>query len=147
MTIGAISFQPYVYNVNAVSPASMNRLSRISDNVLDKKTEYKGVSENENPLKKGQTLDFQGMLEMQMQRGRSNAERIMKPGRDAAQETGVRSESGESADEARNDRMADLRKEAGNVRQTADAEQENGSGVSNFRMRQAIRAYEMFMTA
>ena len=84
---------------------------------------------------------------MQMQRGRSNAERIMKPGRDAAQETGVRSESGESADEARNDRMADLRKEAGNVRQTADAEQENGSGVSNFRMRQAIRAYEMFMTA
>lgn len=148
MTIGAISFQPYVYNVNAVSPASMNRLSRISDNVLDKKTEYKGVSENENPLKKGQTLDFQGMLEMQMRRGRSNAERIMKPARDEAQETDARLESGGSADEARNDRMTDLRKEAGNVWQTADPAGENESGgVSSFRMQQAIQAYEMFMTA
>lgn len=148
MTIGAISFQPYVYNVNAVSPASMNRLSRISDNVLDKKTEYKGVSENENPLKKGQTLDFQGMLEMQMRRGRSNAERIMKPARDEAQETDARLESGGSADEARNDRMTDLRKEAGSAWQTVAPAGENGSdGVSSFRMQQAIQAYEMFMTA
>ena len=37
MTIGAISFQPYVYNVNAISPASMNRLSKISDDVLYKR--------------------------------------------------------------------------------------------------------------
>lgn len=148
MTIGAISFQPYVYNVNAVSPASMNRLSRISDNVLDKKTEYKGVSENENPLKKGQTLDFQGMLEMQMRRGRSNAERIMKPVRDEAQETDARLENGGSADEARNDRMTGLQQEAGNVLQTADPAGENESGgVSSFRMQQAIQAYEMFMTA
>ena len=149
MTIGAISFQPYVYNVNAVSPASMNRLSRISDNVLDKKTEYKGVSENENPLKKGQTLDFQGMLEMQMRRGRSNAERIMKPARDEVQETDdARLESGWSADEARNDRMTGLQQEAGNVLQTADPAGENESGgVSSFRMQQAIQAYEMFMTA
>ncbi|MDE7428149.1 MAG: hypothetical protein K2N00_02555, partial [Lachnospiraceae bacterium] len=81
MTIGAISFQPYVYNVNAISPASMNRLSRISDNVLDKKIDYSGLTEaeNENPLKKGQTLNFQDMLAMQMQRGRNNASRIMKP--------------------------------------------------------------------
>lgn len=147
MTIGAISFQPYVYNVNAVSPASMNRLSRISDNVLDKKTEYKGVSENENPLKKGQTLDFQGMLEMQMRRGRSNAERIMKPVRDEAQEMDARLENGGSADEARNDRMTGLQQEAGNVWQTADPAGENESGgVSGFRMQQAIQAYEMFMT-
>lgn len=148
MTIGAISFQPYVYNVNAVSPASMNRLSRISDNVLDKKTEYKGVSENENPLKKGQTLDFQGMLEMQMRRGRSNAERIMKPARDEAQEMDARLENGGSADETRNDRMTGLQQEAGNVLPTADPAGENESGgVSNFRMQQAIQAYEMFMTA
>ena len=78
MTIGAISFQPYVYNVNSISPASMNRLSRISDDVLDKKVDYSELAENENPLQKGRTLDFQGMLEMQMQRGRYNASRIMK---------------------------------------------------------------------
>ena len=87
MTIGAISFQPYVYNVNAISPASMNRLSKISDDVLDKKTDYSGLTqaENENPLRPGQTLDFRGMLEMQMQRGRSNAARVMK--NDAQEET------------------------------------------------------------
>lgn len=88
MTIGAISFQPYVYQVNAISPASMNRLSRISDDVLDKKIDYSGLTkaENENPLKRGQTLDFQGMLEMQMQRGRSNAAKVMKPQTDGTAE-------------------------------------------------------------
>ena len=77
MTIGAISFQTNVYNVNSISPASMNRLSRISDDVLDKKVDYSELAENENPLQKGRTLDFQGMLEIQMQRGRFNASRFM----------------------------------------------------------------------
>ena len=157
MTIGAISFQPYVYNVNAVSAVSMNKLSRISDNVLDKKTEYKGITENENPLKKGQTLDFQGLLEMQMQRGRSNAARIMKPMQAEPQET----EQTEAAT-AKFDRsgyMGTVREEqdvsgkraeeaAENVQpaMTAMETDENGD-ISNFRMRQAISAYEMFMTA
>ena len=86
MMIGAVSFQPYVYHINAISPASMNRLSRISDNVLDEKTDFSGLvqAENENPLKMGQTLDFKGMLEMQMRRGRSNAARVMKPAQEQA---------------------------------------------------------------
>lgn len=85
MTIGALGaygFQPYVYNTNAVSAASMNKLSKISDDVLDKKVDYSELadeSKNVNPLKKGQTLDFQSMLQMQMQRGQNNAARIMKP--------------------------------------------------------------------
>ena len=155
MTIGAVSFQPYVYNVNAISPASMNRLSRISDNVLDKKTEYKGITENENPLKKGQTLDFQGMLEMQMQRGRSNAARIMKPAQEQTQEaeqaaTAKFGRDG-SASAAQNGQMTDARQaqRAAEITQPA-ANAENGgagSGISNFRMQQAISAYEMFMTA
>ncbi|MBD5517297.1 MAG: hypothetical protein HDR07_01955 [Lachnospiraceae bacterium] len=117
MTIGAISFQPYVYNVNAISPASMNRLSRISDDVLDKKIDYSGLTEaeNENPLKKGQTLNFQDMLAMQMQQGRNSASRIMKP----AQEEITAYEGNGSA----------------------------GNDISNYRMQQAINAYEMFMTA
>lgn len=155
MTIGAISFQPYVYNVNAVSPASMNRLSRISDDVLDKKTDYSGLSqaENENPLRRGQTLDFKGMLEMQMQRGRSNAARIMKPETKAeepqetaqTQDAAVKFERAESAESA----QTQMTTAAENM-QTADMNMGNGSAgsdISNFRMQQAISAYEMFMTA
>lgn len=157
MTIGAISFQPYVYNVNAISPASMNRLSKISDDVLDKKTDYSGLTqaENENPLRPGQTLDFRGMLEMQMQRGRSNAARVMK--NDAQEETDVTQAAQQTQDAAVKfertaaDQPAQSREtEAAENVQAADANAGNGSAgsdISNFRMQQAINAYEMFMTA
>ncbi len=142
MTIGAISFQPYVYNVNAISPASMNRLSRITDDVLDKKTDYSGLTkaENENPLKPGQTMDFKGILEMQMQRGRSNASRIMR----SAEET-------KPAEEAMPVEETKPAEEASPVEELQAADGGMGSGatgdITNFRMQQAINAYEMFMTA
>lgn len=157
MTIGAISFQPYVYNVNAISSASMNRLSGISDDVLDKKTDYSGLTqaENENPLRRGQTLDFQGMLEMQMQRGRSNAARVMKPqtetdsvGTQEAEQTqdaAVKFERAEAAMPVQKQETA-----AAENTQTADRNMGSGSAgsdITNFRMQQAINAYEMFMTA
>lgn len=157
MTIGAISFQPYVYNVNAISSASMNRLSGISDDVLDKKTDYSGLTqaENENPLRRGQTLDFQGMLEMQMQRGRSNAARVMKPqtetdsvGTQEAEQTqdaAVKFERAEAAMPVQTQETA-----AAENTQTADRNMGSGSAgsdITNFRMQQAINAYEMFMTA
>jgi len=157
MTIGAISFQPYVYNVNAISPASMNKLSRISDDVLDKKNDYSGLTqaENENPLRRGQTLDFRGMLEMQMQRGRSNAARIMKP---QAEEETVGTQGAEQTQDAavkfeRTGAAAPTQTqetEAAENVQTADMNMGSGSAgsdISNFRMQQAINAYEMFMTA
>lgn len=156
MTIGAISFQPYVYHVNAVNSASMNKLSRISDDVLDRKTEYKGITENENPLEKGQTLDFQGMLEMQMQRGRSNAARIMKPAQEQKQEseldgTAAGFERNGLSETALSGQASDIRQ----VQETAEnvqpamtaAENDRNGGISSFRMQQAINAYEMFMTA
>lgn len=156
MTIGAVSFQPYVYNVNRISSASMNRLSRISDDVLDKKIDYSELAEaeNENPLKKGQTLDFQGMLEMQMQRGRNNASRIMK----LLEKEDGQTEEAQSGSVAQ---MEAVTERSGNATQTeAVSSVENlqtaamnadsgsaGSDISNFRMQQAISAYEMFMTA
>ena len=157
MTIGAISFQPYVYNVNAISPASMNRLSKISDDVLDKKTDYSGLTqaENENPLRPGQTLDFRGMLEMQMQRGRSNAARVMR--NDAQEETDGTQAAQQTQDAAVKfertaaDQPAQSKEtEAAENVQAADANVGNGSAgsdIGNFRMQQAINAYEMFMTA
>ncbi len=157
MTIGAVGFQPYVYTVNSISPASMNRLSKISDDVLDKKIDYSELAEakNENPLKKGQTLDFQGMLEMQMNRGRNNASRIMKSAGEETQET---AQAEEATVQANN--VVQAAQQAVNVPQTENVPAEDlqaaalnmgngstGSDISNFRMQQAISAYEMFMTA
>lgn len=141
MTIGAISFQPYVYNVNAISPASMNRLSGISDNVLDKKTDFSGLVENENPLKKGQTLNFQDMLKMQMQRGRSNAARVMKPEQKAQEEADAAQVTEQKAQEETD--AAQVAEQTQDAAVTFDRE----NGVSSFRMQQAIDAYQMFMTA
>lgn len=152
MTIRAVGFQPYVYNINAISPASMNKLSRISDNVLDKKTDFRGLVENENPLKRGQTLNFQDMLEMQLQRGRSNAARVMKPTEeDAAQDmsqtrnAAVKFDRENAADTEQPEKKS--AETAQNVRTAAFDENGSDNGISNFRMQQAISAYGMFMTA
>lgn len=157
MMIGAVSFQPYVYHINAISPASMNRLSRISDNVLDKKTDFSGLvqAENENPLKMGQTLDFKGMLEMQMRRGRSNAARVMKPAQEQARAEAVQTNGTQNAavkfDQENAAGAVQPEKEAADSAQTVQvaASDANSAGndISNFRMQQAISAYEMFMTA
>lgn len=155
MTIGAISFQPYVYNVNAISPASMNRLSRISDDVLDKKTDYSGLTkaENENPLMKGQTLNFQDMLEMQMQRGRSNAARVMKPSdapqeAEQAQSAAVPVRAKNAADAAGAQFGENTASENTQYVQSAALDgSDAGNGGGNYRMQQAIDAYQMFMTA
>ncbi len=155
MTIGAISFQPYVYNVNSISPASMNRLSRISDDVLDKKVDYSELAENENPLQKGQTLDFQGMLEMQMQRGRYNASRIMKNAEQEPEGVWAEEMAAQNNNEKQIAAMTGQPEDAVQVETTElvqSAVMDSGSGntesaVSNFRMQQAINAYEMSMTA
>lgn len=164
MTVGAISFQPYVYNVNSISPASMNKLSKISDDVLDKKVDYSELAgtENENPLKKGQTLDFQGMLEMQMQRGRYHASRIMKPATEemSVQDDGTQAETvalqGDNEAQAKAVTMqADhftpvqetVRMEDVQTAATDMGNDNTGNDITNFRMQQAISAYEMFMTA
>lgn len=145
MRIDAVSFQPYVYHVNAISPASMNRLSKISDDVLDQKTDFSGLVENENPLQKGQTLNFADMLQMQMQRGRSAAARVMKPAEEAQEQTNAAVQERENAADT-----VQFEKEtvenAQNV-QTAAFESGSQDGISNYRMQQAISAYEMFMTA
>ncbi len=143
MRIDAVSFQPYVYHVNAISPASMNRLSKISDDVLDQKTDFSGLVENENPLQKGQTLNFADMLQMQMQRGRSAAARVMKP----AGEMNAAQEQTQAA--ARQEQAAQITQMTQPEKTAAVSGTESGTqnGISNFRMQQAISAYGMFMTA
>ena len=145
MTIGALnaySFQPYIYNTNTVSSASMNKLSKISDDVLDKKIDYSELtdeSKNINPLKKGQTLDFQSMLEMQMQRGQNNAARIMKPTQE------------EKTAQSANASITQFDQASAQAQETAvSASAENTADASrdiSYQMQQALNAYGMFMTA
>lgn len=154
--MSAISFRPYVYNANTLSSASMNRLSRISDDVLDKKIDYSELTDerlNENPLKKGQTLDFQGILDMQMRRGQNIASRIMRPveaedaqdREDEAAQTAAGTDAAARSDLLRTQAV----QSADKIAAEADADvaaDESGSNI-NYQMQQALRAYEMSMTA
>jgi len=77
MGIGAISaYQPYVYNTNTVSAGSMNRISAIRNDVTSShiKPDSDYNRETINALERGETADFVGVLEMQMQMGMNNAD-------------------------------------------------------------------------
>lgn len=144
MRIGGIGnvYPTYVYNPNTVNAGSMNKLSRISDNVLDKKVDYSETTaqENQNPLKKGQTLDFEGILAKQMQQGQNRAAKIMKNGLEPVEN---KEKTGEVKAQKSN---ADIVAENTNVNPDAEnAAAGNNSNVTQ--MQRAIQAYEMFMTA
>lgn len=82
MGIGAISaFQPYIYNTNTLSVNSLKPISAVQNDVSSShietaKQEQDYGQETVNPLKRGETSDFAGVLAMQMQMGRTNAERL-----------------------------------------------------------------------
>lgn len=155
--MSAVSFRPYVYNANTVNASSMNKLSRISDDVLDKKIDYSELTDeslNENPLKKGQTLNFQDMLAMQMSRGQNAAARIMRPMEKAAEAmSGTAEETAAKAGNADTtaarfpmDGTEDVRPAAA-AETDADLAADASGGNISYQMQQALRAYEMFMTA
>ena len=81
--IGATNFQPYVYNTNSLNRASMNKVQGIGDDLLTSKTDFSALTDeqkqNVNPLKRGETADFAGIMDMQMQMSRMNASRVLKP--------------------------------------------------------------------
>ena len=85
MRIGSVSMTPYVYNTNAISPKSMNKIDAIGSDVTSSKLDVSALvsedskKQNMNPLKPGQSLDFSGILQMQMQMSRLNEARVMQP--------------------------------------------------------------------
>lgn len=88
MNIGAISFQPYIYNTNYLSSVSLNKVNAISDDLVSAKTDYSDLVQdqsNQNPLRKGETLDFAGILQQQFQMAYNNAARLMKPADEAVE--------------------------------------------------------------
>ena len=144
MRIGGIGnvYPTYVYNPNTVTSKSMNKLSRISDDVLDKKVDYSqtATQENQNPLKKGQTIDFEGVLAKQMQEGQNRAAKIMPNGLEPV-------ENQNRAAEVKTSELT-AKSAAENTKVNLDAEStESGSNANVTQMQRAIQAYEMFMTA
>lgn len=82
MQIGAIGFQPYIYNTNQVDRASMNKVPAIPDDLSSQKTDYSGLAdaeENSNPLRRGESANFAEIIQSQMQISQNNASRIMRP--------------------------------------------------------------------
>lgn len=77
--VGGYSYNPYIYNTNSVSSASMNKIQGIGDDLLKSKTDFSALTEQEttNPLRKGESLDFMGILDMQLQMSRMNEARLM----------------------------------------------------------------------
>ncbi|MDE6749598.1 MAG: hypothetical protein K2K21_11160 [Lachnospiraceae bacterium] len=148
MRIGGLSsvYPTYVYNPGTVSSKSMNKLSRISDDVLDKKVDYSGVEakeENQNPLKKGQTIDFEGMLAKQMQQGRNRAAKIMPEGLKPVENREEINNVAKTKDESENAAVS----ENATVSATANEAEAAGNNSGSAMMQRAIQAYEMFMIA
>lgn len=76
-SVGGAMSTPYIYNTNTVSRASLNKVKPIEDDLLESKTDFsKLASENTNPLAPGQSSDYKGMVDMQMQIGQMNAVRL-----------------------------------------------------------------------
>lgn len=73
--IGSLNVSGYIYNPNRVTSKSLDKIQRISDDVLDGKHDVKNEisQENENPLKMGETQNFAAVLEEQMYSGMNRA--------------------------------------------------------------------------
>ena len=84
MNISGITEQTYIYNTNKVSSASMNKISRISNDVQQGKVDFSKLrtlqtAENTNPLKKGTSKNFSEIVAAQFASSQANAARIMQP--------------------------------------------------------------------
>ena len=106
MQIGAVSMNPYIYNTNAVSSKSLNRISAIGSDVTQSKMDVSALlsddakkQQNVNPLKPGQSLDFAGILQMQMQMSRLNEARVMQPAKEEEPEDMLKAMPAASADD------------------------------------------------
>ena len=90
MRIGALNamdFRPYIYNTNRLSGNSLSKVASIGNDLLSAKTDFSALTDegaNVNPLRRGQTANFMDVLHKQMQAGRLNASRVMKPVDDSA---------------------------------------------------------------
>ncbi|MCR5337989.1 MAG: hypothetical protein K6E75_05460 [Lachnospiraceae bacterium] len=79
MGIGAITaYRPYIYNTNTLSANSLNPIKEIDDEDLTKnRLDVEGLSgsvaETVNPLARGTSADYQGIVDSQFAAGMQKA--------------------------------------------------------------------------
>ncbi|MCL2718693.1 MAG: hypothetical protein FWE14_07910 [Lachnospiraceae bacterium] len=81
MQIGAVGLEPFIYNTNQVSAASMNRVPAVPNDINAERTDYSGLvgnDENTNQLQPGESANFANIIEEQMSRSQQNAARIIR---------------------------------------------------------------------
>lgn len=157
MRVGAVSFQtyqPYIYNTNTVSGNSLSRVKPIGDDLLSSGTDFSGMTDEEqknlNPLRRGQTVNFADVIAMQMQMGRMNADKIMKPAEKAVSEVSAAAGSDNSkVSEDAGMRAVKMTDVAGEAQTTEDREADRPllAGASLYQLRHAAFAYQMNMIA
>lgn len=78
MITGSVtSLQPYIYHVGGLSSTSLDKVSSLPEDVLSGGTDFSGlVSEEENPLRRGETKGFMDIFAMQMQMGARHAAQL-----------------------------------------------------------------------
>lgn len=136
MRIGAVGFQPYIYNTNYLSGNSLGRVSAIGDDLLASRTDYSALLDedlNENPLRKGETSNFVDILQMQFHTGRMNASRLIRPAEEAV---GVQIPGKDEDEKTKENLPADSSRQA--------------DGLQNrnlYLMQRAAKAYGFNMTA
>lgn len=153
MQIGAISgagYMPYIYNTNTVNKASLNKVSAISDDLLASKTDFSALTNGEttNPIKRGQSLDFAGIIDMQMQMSRMNASRVMKEPEKAEEVTQAAGVADDSISQLANAEtvadVASVANESTEAVQEAAKEQQMSSTFDYARAMEAYQPIDMY---
>ena len=137
--VGAYSFTPYIYNTNNVNRASMNKVEAIGEDVTSAKTDFSALTqETTNPLKRGQSLDFAGILDMQLQMGRMNAARVMSE----PEETEKASQAVGLADNENVATQAAVESGVANAIADVEANEESQQMTNMYDFTRAMQAYQ-----
>lgn len=103
MRIGAIAYQPYVYNTNTVSAKSLNRIGAIPNDATAGRTDFEELvndQENINPLGKGESANFMDILSSQMAMSRTRSAMLLKPAASGEENAMASAAAGAVADAA-----------------------------------------------
>lgn len=143
--IGGASYTPYIYNTNTVNKASLNKVSAIGEDLLASKTDFSALTNGEttNPIKRGQSLDFAGIIDMQMQMSRMNASRVMKEPEKAEEVTQAAGVANDTASQAMNVEAASEVAATSTVVEP-DSEQQAASTFDYARAMEAYQPIDMY---
>jgi len=132
MQVGAVGTQPFIYNTNQVTSASLNKVRPVTNDVNAERTDFSDLARtNENPLRPGESADFASIYEEQMSRSELNAARIMR------NEESVEDDTTEVAVNTREDRVDET------TQATVANSQQEEANVNNIVPGQQDMAVEM----